>query len=337
MNQLGSYPVKGRKLFVTGGSGFIGGALVQRLVAEGARVRVFDNHLRGSPRHLAPVIDKIDLVRGDIRNPSAVLRASEGCDAIIHLAYLNGTEYFYSKPELVLEIGVKGIMNCLDAALAHGIRDFVLASSSEVYQTPPVIPSPENVPLVVPDILNPRFSYGGGKIISELLCINYGRKHFDRMTIFRPHNVYGPDMGGEHVLPQFILRAKAAVEQTPTGDVPFSIQGDGSETRAFIYIDDFTDGLMHIIQSGGHNEIYHIGTEEEVPVREVAAQVVALFGRRARLESTPLQLGSTARRCPDTTKLRALGFQPRVSFPEGLKRTHEWYMRNAHLFAAKPK
>ena len=337
MNDLGVYPIKGRKYFVTGGSGFIGGALVQRLVAGGAKVRVLDNHLRGSPRHLAPVIDQIDLVRGDIRNPSAVLRAAEGCDAIIHLAYLNGTEYFYTKPELVLEIGVKGIMNTLDAALAHGIKDFVLASSSEVYQTPPQIPSPENVPLIVPDVLNPRFSYGGGKIISELLCINYGRKYFDRMTIFRPHNVYGPDMGGEHVIPQFVLRAKAAVEKTPSGDVPFAIQGDGSETRAFIYIDDFTDGLMRVIQHGKHNEIYHIGTEEEVPVRSVAEQVVALFGRRARFEQTPLQAGSTARRCPDITKLRALGFAPKVPFPEGLKRTHQWYVQNAHFFAAPAK
>ena len=337
MNDLGVYPIKGRKYFVTGGSGFIGGALVQRLVAEGAKVRVFDNHLRGSPRHLTPVIDKIDLVRGDIRNPSAVLRASEGCDAIIHLAYLNGTEYFYTKPELVLEIGVKGIMNTLDAALAHGIKDFVLASSSEVYQTPPVIPSPENVPLIVPDVLNPRYSYGGGKIICELLCINYGRKFFDRMTIFRPHNVYGPDMGGEHVLPQFLLRAKAAVEKTPTGDVPFPMQGDGSETRAFIYIDDFTDGLLRVIQHGKHNEIYHIGTDEEVPVRAVAEQVVALFGRKARFEQTPLQAGSTMRRCPNITKLRALGFAPKIPFADGLKRMFDWYIANANLFTSPRK
>ena len=134
-----------------------------------------------------------------------------------------------------------------------------------------------------------------------------------------------------------ILRAKAAVEKTPTGDVPFPMQGDGSETRAFIYIDDFTDGLLRVIQHGKHNEIYHIGTDEEVPVRAVAEQVVALFGRKARFEQTPLQAGSTMRRCPNITKLRALGFAPKVSFTEGLKRTHQWYTQNAHLFAAKPK
>lgn len=331
------YPIRGRKYFVTGGSGFIGSALVKRLVAGGAQVRVLDSHLRGSPRHLEGVLDKIDLIRGDIRNATAVLRASEGCDAIVHLAYLNGTEYFYSKPELVLEIGVKGIMNCLDAALAHGIRDFVLASSSEVYQTPPQIPTPEEVPLIVPDVMNPRYSYGGGKMISELLCINYGRKHFDRMVIFRPHNVYGPDMGGEHVLPQFILRAKALVEKTASGDVPFTIQGDGGETRAFIHIEDFTEGLRLVIERGQHNQIYHIGTQEEVTVRALAEQVVGLFGRQARIECTPLQAGSTPRRCPDITKLRGLGFEPRIRLAEGLKPMVEWYVANAALFAAPRK
>ena len=325
--------IKGRKYFVTGGSGFIGSGLVKSLVAAGAQVRVLDSHLRGSPRHLASVIDKIELVRGDIRNPHAVARCCEGCDTIIHLAYLNGTEFFYTKPELVLEIAVKGMMNTLDAAIENGIKDFIYCSSSEVYQTPAQIPSPETVPLIVPDVMNPRYSYGGGKIISELLAVNYGRKHFDRMTIFRPHNVYGPDMGGEHVIPQFILRAKAAAEKTPGAEVPFSIQGEGSETRSYIYIDDFIDGLMLVVAGGKHNEIYHIGTQEELSVRDLAAQVVALFGRTPQFEHLPLQAGSTPRRCPDITKLRALGFVPKTSMAEGLKKTTDWYVANAHLFA----
>ena len=324
--------MRNKKFFITGGSGFIGGALVRRLVAGGAKVRVLDNLIRGNQRQLESVIDKIELVRGDVRDLNTVIKASEGCDALLHLAYLNGTEFFYSKPELVLEIAVKGTMNALDAAIKNGIKDFVYCSSSEVYQTPPQIPSPETVPLIVPDVMNPRYSYGGGKIIGELLCVNYGRKFFDRMTLFRPHNVYGPDMGGEHVLPQFILRAKAAVENTPSGEVPFPIQGQGNETRSFIYIDDFTDGLMLVLEKGKHNEIYHIGTQDEISVRDLAAQVVALFGRQPRLEYLPLQAGSTTRRCPDISKLRALGFTPKTSFPTGLKNTFDWYVKNAQLF-----
>ncbi len=329
--------IKGRRYFVTGGSGFIGGALVRRLVANGAAVRVLDSYLRGDPRHLETVSDKIELIKGDVRDLETVTGASKGCDTFLHLAYLNGTEFFYSKPELVLEIAVKGTMNALDAAIKNGIKDFVFCSSSEVYQTPPQIPSPETVPLIVPDVMNPRYSYGGGKIIGELLCVNYGRKFFDRMVIFRPHNVYGPDMGGEHVLPQFILRAKAAVENTPSGDVPFAIQGQGNETRAFIYIDDFTDGLMLVLEKGQHNEIYHIGTQDEISIRDLAVQVLALFGRKPRFEHLPLQAGSTPRRCPDTNKLQALGFVPQTPLSRGLKWTFDWYVTNAHRFTAPRK
>jgi nucleoside-diphosphate-sugar epimerase len=329
--------MRNKKFFVTGGSGFIGGALVRRLVADGAKVRVLDNLLRGSPRQLESVADQIELVRGDVRDLKTVTDASAGCDVFLHLAYLNGTEFFYSKPELVLEIAVKGAMNAIDAAIKNGIKDFVYASSSEVYQTPQQIPTPETVPLIVPDVMNPRYSYGGGKIIGELMCINYGRKFFDRMTIFRPHNVYGPDMGGEHVLPQFILRAKKAVENTPSGEIPFAIQGQGTETRSFIYIDDFTDGLMLVIEKGRHNEIYHIGTQDEISVRELASQVVGLFGRTPRIEHLPLQVGGTPRRCPDVTKLRALGFAPKISMATGLKKTFDWYVANAQLYLKPAK
>jgi len=144
--------------------------------------------------------------------------------------------------------------------------------------------------------------------------------------------VYGPNMGGEHVLPQFILRAKAAVEGTPAGDVPFPIQGGGEEIRSFIYIDDFTDGLMLVIEKGRHNEIYHIGTPDEISIRELAGQVLRLLGRQPEFKHLPLQAGGTARRCPDIARLSALGFIPKTPFAEGLKNTFDWYMANAHLY-----
>ena len=142
----------------------------------------------------------------------------------------------------------------IDACRANDVGDLVYASSSEVYQTPPRVPTDEDVPLSIPDVRNPRYSYGGGKIASELIAMNHGRTGFDRVTIFRPHNVYGPDMGWEHVLPQFVLRAKELIAQHPDGVVPFPIQGDGSQTRAFIHIDDFTDGLIDVIDSIGLRE-----------------------------------------------------------------------------------
>ena len=144
------------------------------------------------------------------------------------------------------------MLNVFDACQKNDIGDLVLASSSEVYQSPTILPTPEEIPLVIPDVSNPRYSYGGGKILCELMAINYGRIDFERVTIFRPHNVYGPDMGWEHVIPQFILRAEELVKKRDGDLVEFPIKGDGSQTRSFVYIDDFTEGLIKVIQRGEH-------------------------------------------------------------------------------------
>lgn len=316
----------GRRVLVTGGTGFIGSALIRRLLRSGAQVRCLDNNSRGAAGKLGDAIGQVEMVEGDIRDPGVVASAVRGMDSVCHLAYVNGTEFFYEKPELVLEVAVKGMMNVLDACLQWKVRDLVLASSSEVYQTPPVIPTPEDVPLVVPDVFNPRYSYGGGKIISELLLVNYGRKHFDRAVIFRPHNVYGPDMGREHVIPQFALRMRRACEEGPAdGPLPFPIQGSGQETRSFIYIDDFTEGLLRVVERGEHMHVYHIGTREEVTIAEVARLVADRFGRAVELQCGAVQPGSTVRRCPDVSKLEALGFEPSTPLAEGIASTVDWY------------
>lgn len=314
---------------VTGGTGFIGAYLVRRLVAEGHEVRVVDNDLRGSKARLSGVLDAIDLVVADVRDPQAMIAAAKGCDTIMHLAALNGTENFYKRPELVLDVGIRGMYAMLEAAKANGVGHFVLASSSEAYQTPPMVPTPETVPLTIPDPWNPRYSYGGSKLISEIMLANYHRDLFSKAIIFRPHNVYGPDMGWEHVLPQLILRAHDRIAAHPTGKVPFEIQGDGSQTRSFVHIDDFIDGLMIAAEKGEHRNVYHIGTREEVTIREIVAAIFAWFGREPEIVPTPAPAGGTQRRCPDIAKLAALGYDPRVSLTEGLDGICRWYVDNA--------
>ena len=209
------------RILVTGGSGFIGSGLVKALVKAGGQVRVLDDNSRGRPRRLTEVENDIEFIGGDIRDADTVARAAKGMDEVHHLAFVNGTEFFYSQPDLVLDVGVRGMINVIDACRAQGVGKLILASSSEVYQTPPQIPTDETAPLSVPDVLNPRYSYGGGKLISELMAINFGRKYFERVLIFRPHNVYGPDMGWEHVVPQFALRLKALAGKQPQGSLRF--------------------------------------------------------------------------------------------------------------------
>lgn len=314
---------------VTGGTGFLGSALVRHLLRSGNRVRVFDNNSRGNIRRLEDVQGKFEFVEADIRDGEAVRNACRGVDTVCHLAYVNGTEFFYTKPELVLEVAVVGMVNILNGCRYVGVRELILTSSSEVYQTPPTVPTDETVPLHIPDPLNPRYSYAGGKIIGELMAINYGRVYFDRVLIFRPHNVYGPDMGWEHVVPQFVMRMRDLCQQ-PDNPVRFAIQGTGAETRSFVFIDDFIDGLALVLARGEHLGIYNIGTDEEITIAAVAREVGRYFGREVEILPGRLQLGSALRRCPDITKLRGLGYAPRVPFRDGLPIVARWYDENAH-------
>jgi dTDP-glucose 4,6-dehydratase/UDP-glucose 4-epimerase len=324
-----------RSYLVTGGSGFLGAALVRRLAEEGARVRVLDNHWRGHPRRLAGVIGRIEVVTGDIRDAETTARAVEGVDCVVHLSAINGTRYFYEEPELVIDVAIRGTLNVIDACRRHDVRELVVASSSEAYQSPDIVPTPENVPLVVPDVLNPRYSYGGSKLAAELIALNYGRSGFDRVVVFRPHNVYGPDMGFEHVIPELTVRAAAAVSASPgRGPVRFPIKGDGSQTRAFIHIDDFTDGLFTVIERGRHLNVYHIGNPEEVRIDALARLIFREFGREPAFEHEPAPAGETRRRCPDIAKLGALGFAPRISLSEGLPGVVGWYRANSDLARA---
>lgn len=317
--------LRGKRVLVTGGTGFLGSGLVRGLLRAGAIVRSLDDDSRGAKSRLDDVKDRVELVTGDVRDPAVVARAVRGVDSVCHLAYLNGTEFFYSKPELVLEIGVKGMMNVLDACIAEGVKDLVLASSSEVYQTPPRVPTDENVPLTVPDVLNPRYSYGGGKIISELLAINYGRKHFDRVAIFRPHNAYGPDMGREHVIPQLSIRLADLADAQPSGTIELPIQGTGDETRSFVFIDDMVDGMVKVAERGEHLGIYHLGTTDEVTIRDLAIGIGRALGRDVRVKPGQLQPGGTPRRCPEISRAKSIGYEPRVPLASGLETTVSWY------------
>jgi nucleoside-diphosphate-sugar epimerase len=304
---------------------------VKVLVGAGNQVRVLDNNSRGNPGRLKDVANDIELIAGDVRDADAVARAAEGMDEVHHLAFVNGTEFFYKAPELVLDVGVRGMINVIDACRRHGIGTLLLASSSEVYQTPPRIPTDESAPLTVPDPLNPRYSYGAGKLISEIMAINFGRKFFQRVLIFRPHNAYGPDMGFEHVIPQFALRLDALAKAQPAGRLRFEMQGTGEETRSFCFIDDLIAGVMVMREKGEHLGIYHVGTMEEVTIAELARRVARAAGREIEPIAGPPAAGGTPRRCPDISKLARLGYKPRVALDEGLKPTLDWYWRNADL------
>ncbi len=313
------------KVAVTGAGGFVGAYLVRRLIAEGHAVVAVDNYLRGRPERLVGIEGPLQLVNADVRDSAVMAQAFEGCQAVFHLAAVNGTENFYNHPDLVLDVGVRGMLAVIDGVTAANVPDLIVASSAEVYQTPSIVPTDESVPLVLPNTTNPRYSYGGSKLISELLAFNYCRGKLDKVQVFRPHNVYGPDMGWKHVLPQLIAKVQAT---TVARRAEIELQGDGHETRAFCYVDDIVSGIVTMWNHGETMNIYHIGSIEEVPIRHLAELVGEAMGVELSIKTGPAPEGGTPRRCPDIGKMRCLGYNPAVSLREGVARTVKWYLEH---------
>ena len=179
---------------------------------------------------------------------------------------------------MVLDVAVKGLVNVFDACKKYKIKEMYLASSSEVYQTPIKIPTDETESLKIPDIKNPRYSYGGGKILTELMGINLGKKNFNKLIIFRPHNVYGKDMGNEHVIPEFINRIKLKKGSN------FYIEGSGNEIRSFIHIKDFIAAFNLLLRKGKHLEIYNIGTSDKIKVKRLALTLSSMMGIKIKIK-----------------------------------------------------
>ena len=319
-------------VLVTGGAGFLGSALVRRLVADGYRVRVIDDFSRGVPGRLDGL--PVELQSGDVRSLDAAERACRGVDVVVHMAAINGTRHFYERPFEVLEVGVLGTINFLRAASSAGVRRFQFFSSSEIYQKPSRVPTPEDERALIPDVLNPRFSYAGSKLAGELLVVNFAKATGLAWQVIRPHNIYGPDMGHEHVIPEIVARLYRASDGLRTPHVPsIEIQGTGEERRAFCYIDDAVCGITLALESDAWNRIFHLGTSGDVDPKG-RRQYRPRDGHRARRDHRrPHCRGGTDRRCPDIRALGELGYTPSVSFSDGIARTVSWYVDEAARLA----
>ena len=301
-----------KRILITGGTGFIGSAISNFFSKKGYKITILDNNSRGKLKRIKDNNKNINFILGDITKFEDVFKASKKQDYIFHLAAINGTKFFYQKPDKVLDVSCKGIINVIEVAKKLKIKNVFLASSSEVYHYPNKIPTDEQEPIKIPDVFNPRYSYAGGKILTELIGIN-NAKFFKKMIIFRPHNVYGSDMGDEHVVPELIEKVKSAKRI-------LKIKGSGLETRSFIYIDDFVKAFYLIFKKGKHLNIYNIGTEERIKIIDLANLIIKIFKKKIIIKKEQIAKGGTKHRMPDIKKIRKLGFKQTISIIQGLKK-----------------
>ena len=307
-----------KKYLITGGLGFIGRAITLSLLKKNNFVIIADNNFRNKK------IDKLNhknlrIHKIDIREKNKINKICKNVDSVIHLAFINGTKFFYEQPRLVLDVALKGIINILEICEEKSIPEFFLASSSEVYQNAPYFPTDEKVPLLIPDPTNPRYSYAAGKILSEIMLLN--TNHFKRAIIFRPHNIYGPNMGYNHVIPEVILKTLTSKKQ-------IKIEGTGLHTRSFCFIDDFIEAFNILLKKGKNKNIYNIGTQNEIKINDLAKKIINFSKKKMIIKGSKEKLGNPSRRCPNISKINKLGFKPRINLNRGLKKTYEWYLED---------
>jgi UDP-glucuronate decarboxylase len=298
-----------RRVLVTGGAGFIGSHLCDRLLARGHEVLCVDNFYSGTRRNVAHLLANPDfeLLRHDVTFPLYV-----EVDAILNLACPASPVTYQRDPVQTTKTSVHGAINMLGLAKRTGAR-ILQASTSEVYGDPEVHPQPETYWGRV-NVQGPRACYDEGKRCAETLFYDYQRQHGTDIRVARIFNTYGPRMQRDdgRVVSNFIVQAL-------TGK-PLTIYGDGSQTRSFCYVEDMVGGLLALLASD-MDEPVNLGTEAEVTMAELAETVSELTGG-ARIERRPLPTDDPKRRRPDLSRARAtLGWAPTTDLRTGLQRT----------------
>jgi dTDP-glucose 4,6-dehydratase len=312
------------RALVTGGSGFLGSHLCERLLAEGYLVVCVDNLSTGVRENIVHLEENPDFeyVEHDVTSP---LQIGGRFDEVYHFASPASPKDFERIPVEILRTGSSGTHNALDLALAKDAR-FMLASSSEVYGDPLVHPQREDYRGNV-STTGIRSVYDEAKRYAEAATMAYHRHHGLDTRVARIFNTQGPRTRPDdgRMVPTFISQALAGR--------PLTVYGDGTQTRSLQYVDDLVEGVFRLMQSEESRPV-NIGNPVEHPVREIAEMIVSLSGSESEIVYRPLPEDDPRRRCPDISRAReALGWEPRTPAPEGLRKTLAWFARHSQYKA----
>jgi dTDP-glucose 4,6-dehydratase len=308
--------VHGWRIVVTGGAGFLGSHLVDRLLAGGAQIICFDNLVTGDERNVAHLADepRFTWIRQDV---TTHLEVDGAVDAVLHFASPASPVDYLELPIQTLKVGSLGTHNALGLAKAKGAR-FMLASTSEVYGDPQVHPQPETYWGHVNPI-GPRGVYDEAKRFAEAIAFAYHRTHDVRIRVPRIFNTYGPRMRIDdgRAVPTFIAQAFAGE--------PLTVHGDGQQTRSLCFVDDLIDGFVRFLGADTTGPI-NLGSPYEVTMTELAEAIIAATGSSSTLTYAERPVDDPQVRRPDTTRAeQILGWHARVPLVEGLERTVAWF------------
>lgn len=308
------------KILITGGTGFIGSHLANYLTCNPQNdVTICDNNFRGT---YDDFVSNIKYIECDLTKKEEYEKL-DNYDLVYHLAAINGTKNFYKIPYEVLKINTLININLIEWCKEKNIKKILYASSSEVYASTPfkTVPTKEDVLLSIEDVYNPRWSYAGTKILGELMFINSGLN----FSIVRPHNIYGPRMGYDHVIPEVISRILKK-------ENPFKVYG-ADQTRSFCFIDDAVKMMESIMNTDlSNSKTINLGVDDEISVIDLINKLFKVFDYFPTLDIVNSQQGSVIRRCPDVTLLQEIiGKVEMTDLNEGIKKTCDWYVNNSNL------
>ena len=314
------------RALVTGGSGFVGSHLCERLLSEGYRVLCMDNLRTGSLDNLAHLEDEADFEYVD-HDVTAYINLPGELDEIYHFASPASPRDFTHIPIPILKVGAIGTYNSLGLARLKGAR-FMLASSSEVYGDPLVHPQHEEYRGNVNQV-GVRGVYDEAKRYAEAITMAYHRHHKVETRIARIFNTYGPRLRPDdgRMIPTFISQALSGQ--------PLTVYGDGSQTRSVQYVDDLVEGCFRLMRSSEARPV-NIGNPVEYSVHEIAGMIIELSGGGSEIVHEPLPEDDPRRRCPDISRAReVLGWEPRIPAREGLQKTISWFAQRSSMPSAK--
>lgn len=315
--------IKGKKIFITGGAGFIGTNLVERLISENAII-IYDNLHRNSLERYTNYSkhENLTIIKGDILDSEYLNRCIGNPDIVVHLAAIAGVGTVVNYPSTTLKVNMIGAYNILEAIKNKSVERFIDFSTSEVYG-PFIFRADENEMTTLGAIGEPRWTYALSKIASEFLTHSYYKEHNIPAVSIRPFNVYGPRQIGEGAIHHFIVNAIKGEELV--------VHNDGEQIRSWCYIDDFIDGLLLAMEKKeAIGNVFNIGNPKATgTVLDLAEKIIRISRSNSEIVFKNIEYPDVELRVPSIKKAqRLLGYNPLTSYEDGLHKTILWYKDN---------